>query len=102
MLKKKYRLPIQTILNARVQEIKSNPYFSIKIFSSSLPYRRVGVIVSKKVFAEATKRNWLKRIVFETSKPRLFGSGDWLIIAKSAVSKLKAKNAIISELNKLL
>lgn len=67
MLAKKYRLPIQSVLNKSGRSFKGR-CFLFKVFPSKMDFNRFGVIISKKVAKRATERNRLKRIVFDCAK----------------------------------
>lgn len=103
MLSKKYRLPIQTVINSKAL-IKKGAYFTVKTFTSPHPYARIGVTISKSVSPKATVRNKLKRIIFTGLTPvvKTRPNTDILVIVKPQVSELAAKDAIIRELFKTL
>ena len=93
MLPKKQRLPIAEFLSKTAQ-IRRNASFTVKIFASSLPYSRYGVVISKKVLPKATGRNRIKRQIFAHCRTLTGSAHDVLIIVQ--------KGAIIEELQKLL
>ena|SRR3989344_3524288 len=103
MLAKKFRLPIQDVLGKRGATIKALN-FLIKIFPNNLGYNRFGVIISKKVAKQSTKRNKIKRIFFNSLKTFLFSGkmkSDYLIIVSPKITELK-KEDIKKLLNKFL
>lgn len=63
MLAKKYRLPIQFFPRVRLRTVRT-AHVSIKIAPNALPHPRFGVLVSTNVAKNATKRNALRRWVF--------------------------------------
>jgi len=103
MLSKKYRLPVQSILNQRGLTSRSR-YFFAKLFAPVKPYSRFGVIVSAKVAPKASGRNMLKRIIYSEIRrlsPQL-PIKDYLITAQKGAYELVGNDGIISELNLLL
>jgi ribonuclease P protein component len=102
MLKKKYRLSVQTVFQKKAQIIRT-PYFLIKYFSGEYPYCRFGVIVSKKIANKAVKRNKLRRTIFSACEPYIkkWAGRDFLIIASPKIMKLK-KDEIMIELKEAL
>lgn len=107
MLAKKYRLPIQSVLNKRGQSFKSRS-FLFKIFLGVVDYNRFGVVISKKVDKKAVVRNKLKRIILDAAKKFVCLTNDKnktkhdiLIIVSSAVAKLE-KTDIIKEIEESL
>lgn len=67
-----------------------SPHFRVFICPNQLPYRRLGIVVSKKV-GSAVKRNRLKRLIrefFRLHKEKLFPSADFVIQAKEGADKL--------------
>ncbi len=63
MLAKKYRLPVQSVINRKGQTFRGR-YVTLKMFTSTRPHGRVGVVVSKKTAGLATERNRLKRLAY--------------------------------------
>jgi len=112
MLKKRYRLPIQFVVNKKAKILK-NSYFLIKIFSNNLNIYRFGVVVSKKVSSKAVERNKFKRLIFsEIEKQiKLSQSGerkirhrtgrDFLIIISPNIKKIDSLE-FKKQLNELL
>ena len=104
MLAKKYRLPIQSVLNKSGRTF-SGRSFLIKAFSNQADFNRFGVVISKKVDKRAVKRNWIKRIVLDTAKKFVVAENknkfDVLIIVYPAMIKLE-KADIIKELEEAL
>jgi len=99
MLAKKFRLPIQSVFSKKGQSVKTN-YFLVKIFPNQLSYPRVGVVVSKKVDARATKRNKLRRMIFseiencfQKQKACLPAGRDFLIIVSPSFANLAKTDA---------
>lgn len=67
-----------------------SPHFRVWICPNQLPYRRLGIVVSKKV-GSAVKRNRLKRLIrefFRLHKEELSPSADFVIQAKEGADKL--------------
>lgn len=128
MLKKKYRLPIQSVLNKSGRTFRSRS-FLIKAFSNQshsagsgqahsagsfdkaqdksgqAGFNRFGVVISKKVSKLAVKRNWIKRIVLDTTKKFVVAENknkfDVLIIISPIMIKME-KADIIKELGEAL
>ena len=104
MLAKKFRLPIQSVLNKSGRTFRSRS-FLIKTFSNQLDFNRFGVVISKKVSKLAVKRNLIKRIVLDTTKKFVDSENknkiDVLIIISPAMIKMK-KTDIIKELDEVL
>ncbi|MEK7463240.1 MAG: ribonuclease P protein component [Patescibacteria group bacterium] len=104
MLAKKYRLPIQSVLNKSGRTFRGRS-FLIKAFSNQADFNRFGVVISKKVDKRAVKRNWIKRIVLDTAKKFVVAENknkfDVLIIVYPAMIKLE-KADIIKELEEAL
>lgn len=74
MLPKKYRLPIQLFPRAQVSSVR-NTYFVVKTSNNTLSHPRFGVLVSKGVAKEATRRNALRRDIFRfLQETKLFSS----------------------------
>jgi ribonuclease P protein component len=104
MLAKKYRLPIQSVLNKSGRTFRSRS-FLIKLFLNKLDFNRFGVVISKKVSKLAVKRNLIKRIVLDSAKkfvrqpadPENKNKADVLIIISPAMIKME-KADIIKEL----
>ena len=67
MLAKKFRLPIQSVLNKSGRTFRSRS-FLIKVFFNDLEFNRFGVVISKKVDKRAVKRNLIKRMVLDLAK----------------------------------
>ncbi len=67
-----------------------SPHFRVWISPNQLPYRRLGIVVSKKV-GSAVKRNRLKRLIrefFRLHKEEFFKSSDFVIQAKEGADQL--------------
>ena len=104
MLAKRYRLPIQSVLNKSGRTFRGRS-FLIKSFLNQLDFNRFGVVVSKKIDKRAVKRNLIKRIVLDSAKKFVLGESenksDVLIIISPAMIKLE-KADIIKELEESL
>ena len=104
MLVKKYRLPIQSVLNKSGRTFRSRS-FLIKVFSNQSEFNRFGAVISKKVSKLAVKRNLIKRIVLDCAKKFVSAENknklDILIIISPAMIKME-KADIIKELNETL
>ena len=108
MLAKKYRLPIQQVIQKNGKIVKT-PYFLVKFFSNDLGFFRFGIIISKKVDSRASARNKIKRIIFQSVRPYLknqsAGGKDFLIILspKAGILKKQELTQVIKEtFNKLI
>lgn len=93
MLAKKYRLPIQSVVEKNGRVVKT-PFFLIKVFPSQFPYSRFGIIISKKVAPKAAARNKIKRIIFSALNPDRKPAKDFLIIAGPKIKELSKKQII--------
>lgn len=103
MLPKKYRLPIQNVLDKKGEVVRT-PYFLVKIFSNTLPYRRFGIIISSSIMPKAVKRNALRRELFDAIERHFTKSGkqvfslpageDFLIIALPKIKILNQGAAV--------
>lgn len=108
MLAKKFRLPIQSVLNKSGRTFRSRS-FLIKVFLNQLNFNRFGVVISKKVSKLAVKRNLIKRIVLDLTKKFVRQSADAengskldvLIIISPTMIKME-KADIIKELEESL
>jgi len=104
MLAKKYRLPIQSVLNKSGRTFRGRS-FLIKLFLNQLDFNRFGVVISKKVDKRAVKRNLIKRIVLDLAKKFIIAESnngfDVLIIISPAMIKME-KADIIKELEEAL
>jgi len=89
MLSKKFRLPIQEFTRKK-GKMRKSPHFSLHIFRTDKDYSRFGVIISKKVAKEATKRNNLKRQLFDFTqqKRKDLPIADYLIISYPGSAQL--------------
>jgi|SRR3989344_5304720 len=103
MLAKKYRLPVQKFFYERPPKTQKSRYFLLKSFPQGAPHSRLGVVISKAVAAKSTRRNKLKRSIFDffkDYKTRL-PAQDFLLIALPPATLLKNK-ALQEELGKIL
>ena len=94
MLAKKYRLPIQSVMRKSGQSIKGR-YFLLKVFSSNLAFNRFGIIISKKVAKLSSRRNRIKRIIFNATQEFLFSGSqhkDYLIIVSPKAAALNPED----------
>ncbi|MDP3729397.1 MAG: ribonuclease P protein component [bacterium] len=64
MLSKQFRVPIQRVGHQRGRTQETS-FFKIKTVPNECGHDRFGFVISKKVAARATKRNRLKRILFQ-------------------------------------
>ncbi len=87
MLAKKYRFPIQSTQGMRGHTFPF-PGFSVKVFPTSLPYARFGVILKKGIVKKASDRTRLRRIFFNALRsidaPKIVSRRDMLFIANAA------------------
>lgn len=108
MLRKKFRLPIATFPR-HAEIILRNKYFLVKSSKNNLIYNRLGVTFKAKDIKKATKRNNIKRILFDffQKEKNLFDqtshgvkreSRDYLFILNKNLSELP-KTEIESVLN---
>ena len=67
MLTKKYRLPLQNYYKNPGQAVK-NSFFSVKVIQSALPFSRFGVVVGSKIDKRASRRNFIRRVIFNWVK----------------------------------
>ncbi|MDO8430007.1 MAG: ribonuclease P protein component [bacterium] len=107
MLAKKYRLPIQRVIQKNGKIIRV-PYFLIKFFPNDLKFNRFGIIISKKVDSRSSARNKIKRIIFQAveffPKDQNINHKDFLIIVSSKAASLKKEElmqGIKEALNKI-
>ncbi len=68
MLAKNYKLPIRNFLLKKPKTFSRSVNFIIRMMPNVLSFGRFGVIISKKVASKATKRNQIKRIIFNFIK----------------------------------
>jgi len=103
MLAKKYRLPVQEFSYKRPQETQRSKYFLLKSFPNGGGASRLGVVISKAVAAKSTRRNKLKRIIFDFFKDYQthLPTKDFLLIALPQVILLK-NEALREEVKKIL
>lgn len=99
MLKKKYRLPIQSVLGKSGKVLKT-PFFLVKIFPNQFGYPRAGAVISKKISAKSTARNKLRRVIFSEAgiffKKREQTAGkDFLIIPNPKIKNLDQKEIAV-------
>jgi ribonuclease P protein component len=88
MLAKKFRLPIEKSSLLKRQRSYKGTYFSLKRISNDLPYSRFGVVVSKKVDKRATRRNNIKRFIFNfirKSNSHLRPGSDFLFYSQKPI-----------------
>ena len=104
MLAKKFRLPIQSVLNKSGRTFRSRS-FLIKTFPNQVGFNRFGVVISKKVSKLAVKRNLIKRIILDAAKKFVVSENknkiDVLIIISPVMIKME-KTDIIKELEEAL
>ena len=65
MLAKKYKLPVKEFLANKSKVVFKSDVLSVKSAQNKFQYSRFGSIISKKTAAKATKRNRIKRTVFD-------------------------------------
>lgn len=84
MLPKKNRLPVQSVVNKKGR-IYRGALLTIKVFSTTLPLSRFGVVISKNLIKKATERNRVKRIIFESARIVLnkWPTADYLVIVSN-------------------
>lgn len=89
MLKKSHRLPIQYFQKGKAIK-RIEPPLAVYIAASPLPHSRFGVVVSKAVYKEATKRIALRRTIFRIIAERKWNAKpgrDILIYVLPAIDK---------------
>ncbi len=102
MLAKKFHLPVQGA--SRLKSSYRSRHFIFREKSNDLSFTRFGVLVSRKVHKLATRRNKIKRAVFNfirLGKAHLKAGKDVLIIALPQAANLKDED-IQKELNEFL
>lgn len=100
MLAKKFRLPVEEVIS-RKAAVTRGELFTVKVFTSQLPYSRFGVVVSSRIIPKATKRNALRRLIFNwlrTNQKTTGHSHDVVLIATPALGRAADKSGIIKEL----
>lgn len=102
MLSKKQRLPIQYFVGKKGKLLK-NPYFLVKIYSSSENFSRFGVTVSSKVAKKASQRNKLRRLAYNFLKDyyKEMPLADYWISVQHLAASISKEN-FIKELQKVL
>jgi len=102
MLRKKYKLPIQSFVGKR-GEISKTPYFLLRKFASGSEYSRFGVTISVKAAPKATDRNRMKRLIYDfaakTGK-KLPTADYWVSVLPDAMNL--PKKQFMRELEKIL
>lgn len=66
-------------------------FFILKILPNELGFSRIGIITSKRVGC-AVKRNWARRMireVFRTSVQAEYGTYDFLVIVRPAITRAR-------------
>ena len=102
MLAKKYKLPIQSLINKKGKLVKT-PYFLVKIYVAELLHSRFGVTISVKVAKKATERNRLKRLAYNFLKDyyKEIPSGDYWISILPLAANLQ-RDDFLKELKNVL
>ncbi len=105
MLAKKFRLQIQDWFKKREKTaVRKSDFFIIRFRPNSLPFSRFGILISRKISRGATKRNKIKRIIFNLirlKKLQKFTKRDVLITVLAPTTKL-TKTEIKKEIEKLI
>ncbi|NCO15234.1 hypothetical protein COW77_00840 [Candidatus Wolfebacteria bacterium CG18_big_fil_WC_8_21_14_2_50_39_7] len=117
MLAKKFRLPIQSWMNPIRNKIsngvkdknkkaitKKGNFFIVKVLPNNLGFSRFGAIIGLRTAKKASRRNYLKRTIFDFIRLNNFHlrpGKDFLIIVLPAAGQ-SAKTDIEKELNLLL
>ncbi|PIT89496.1 MAG: ribonuclease P protein component [Candidatus Levybacteria bacterium CG10_big_fil_rev_8_21_14_0_10_36_7] len=92
MLPKKKRLPIQETLQKKGRTISRSKNFLLKKFPQEFPYTRIGILIGKKVFSKATKRNHLRRVIAHVfAEGDTLEKGDFLIVVLPSVATLTSE-----------
>lgn len=102
MLPRKKRLNRAVFSNVSRGKVLHFPLFSMRAFSSSTEEARFSVVVSKKVAAKATKRNELRRFVYELVRKHSSGGRSVIFFLKkdaSTAPKASLKGEIMSALH---
>ena len=84
--------------------VRRGRYFSVKVFESSLPYSRFGVVLSKQVSKTAVRRVALKRLIYMQlhALPKTLSPMRDVVIVVSATASIDQKDAMIRELLHLI
>lgn len=106
MLAKKFRLPIQSWMKDKNKKAitKKGNFFIVKVLPNNLGFSRFGAIIGLKTAKKATRRNRLKRTIFNFIRLNNFHlrpGKDFLIIVLPVAGQ-SAKTDIEKELNLLL
>lgn len=104
MLSKKYRLPIGKFYYERTPAVRKNSFFIVRVKESDLPYSRFGVVVGVKVYKKPSKRNFIRRVIFNwirNSNLHLVPGKDVMIVVLPPVKSL-VKDEILITLKLLL
>lgn len=103
MLSKKSRLKIQDYISLAPTKVKRGRIFLVKLFPSLDGEVHLSVVVGKKVFASAAKRNHLRRMVLREAQAILpeLDKQNYLIQALPTTSTA-SEHVIIEELRSLL
>lgn len=93
MLAKHLRIPIQQYVGLgapRPQRTIREDFFSIRVYASTLPYARIGVVVGKSVDKRATARNRIRRTIMDAVQKRIttLPVADYLVMVNPAAQKM--------------
>jgi RNase P protein component len=102
MLAKKYRLPVQSVLNKKGRLIRGR-YLFIRVFDARQAYSRFAVIIGNSVDARSSWRNGMRRLLYNALKRRILTQPrvDAVITLQKAAHAAD-KNVIIDELMQLI
>jgi ribonuclease P protein component len=100
MLPLKSHLPREEFQARGYKSIKT-PFFLLKAKKNNLGYSRIGIVVGKAIYKEATKRNFWKRQAKTILLKSALAGNDLLIIftpSKATLTKKKFQEDLISAL----
>ncbi len=102
MLAKKYRLKIQTTLRAGGRVIRGR-YCWIKFLPAGAEHPRVGVVIGLRVHKLASRRNVIKRFIYDALAGYVRSGAKFdLILIVQPPARDADKHAIIDELRDLI
>ncbi len=92
MLSKRFRIPIQHYVGTntpRPAKTIRGALFGVRIYRTTLPYARIGVVVSKSVDKRAVVRNHIRRTIIDAAQKQLatLPVADYIIMANVAAGK---------------
>lgn len=102
MLAKKYRLPV-SVVERRTGAVQRGRYVTVKVFPPQQAFSRLAVVVGAKVAPLATRRNAIKRAVYNALRTRLrtIAVADYLVIVQKPAYQKQELDGMINELTTL-